>query len=585
MPLLDPIWNTDPTGQARDLLGTFGGEVSLGDSLSSGFQENLSTNPLTQGLRYLELQKARVGSQYSSRLGGMSASLEGTEAKTPIISIEEQNDRLSQEELIGQLKPYEGETVEGLELRIKYKKEENIRKAWLSAAPDGVGSILAHFGVGLAASFLDPLNVASAFIPVIGPAKFAKILSQQSGAAGRLGARVTKGMAEGFVGSAAVEPIVLLGTSALGTDYDLYDTFANLAFGTVLGGGLHGMAGFARDSIDARRLRTAIDAISIETRHAAMRAALGQMGEGRIPVGIDNIIRMDLEQSGRLDESTGRIVVRSEDGAPISDAPATVGKVAVTVGDKVDGPGIPMQKSFRTEAQAAEAAKKLEKGGVAATVRKVGEDDHRLSIEIPVDSFIRSPNGEFLAFPTLKSANAAIKQMSDEGLGVGLQLDAVKIGDEYLLVSDVTPLQLSAIKASADEIVLPVEMPARQSGADPKSGINADNMLNDIQTSQSDNNLVFDAKDRTTHEAAERQRTDTSELETVEEVQADLDKLLDEIDQTIDVLEPRADGDSPGALRSELKAELDPHDADIKKAKELKGGLRKAAICILAGGV
>ena len=221
MPLLDPIWNTDPTGRARALLGTFGGEISLGDSLSAGFQENLSTNPLTQGLRYLELQKARVGSRSSSRLGGMSASLEGTEAKTPIISIEEQNDRLSQEELIGQLKPYEGETVEGLELRIKYKKEENIRKAWLSAAPDGVGSILAHFGVGLAASFLDPLNVASAFIPVIGTAKFAKILSQKSGAAGRLGARVKKGMAEGFVGSAAVEPIVLLGTSALGTDYDI----------------------------------------------------------------------------------------------------------------------------------------------------------------------------------------------------------------------------------------------------------------------------------------------------------------------------------------------------------------------------
>ena len=73
------------------------------------------------------------------------------------------------------------------------------------------------------------------------------MLSRQATALGRFSVRTKVGMAEGLVGTALIEPAVLLATKETQYDYDLYDTFANLAFGTIIGGGLHGIGGLIFD--------------------------------------------------------------------------------------------------------------------------------------------------------------------------------------------------------------------------------------------------------------------------------------------------------------------------------------------------
>jgi len=59
------------------------------------------------------------------------------------------------------------------------------------------------------------------------------------GRLGKTGARFAKGAADGAVGAAAVEPLVALQARSEQADYSAMDSLLNIAFGGVLGGGLH----------------------------------------------------------------------------------------------------------------------------------------------------------------------------------------------------------------------------------------------------------------------------------------------------------------------------------------------------------
>lgn len=105
----------------------------------------------------------------------------------------------------------------------------------------------------LATNIIDPVNIASAFIPVVGEAKVASILSRSAaGSLARAGARVGIGAAEGAVGAALVEPLIYAGRTQLQDDYHMSDSLLNIAFGGALGGGLHVTAGHIADTFRAR---------------------------------------------------------------------------------------------------------------------------------------------------------------------------------------------------------------------------------------------------------------------------------------------------------------------------------------------
>lgn len=136
-----------------------------------------------------------------------------------------------------------------LDIMISRKREEIKRQAVISSAPAGFWSGAAQIGVGLAVSIADPLNIASAFIPVMGPARYAGLISSATSGAGRAAVRAKVGAASGLLGAAVVEPLVLSAATQEQADYGLYDSFLNLTFGTVLGGGLHTGLGAIGDVI------------------------------------------------------------------------------------------------------------------------------------------------------------------------------------------------------------------------------------------------------------------------------------------------------------------------------------------------
>lgn len=135
--------------------------------------------------------------------------------------------------------------------------------------------MVARFGVGLAASMLDPLNVASAFVPFLGEARVAAALGGAAAGAGeRFAVRAAVGAGQGFMGAAALEPLNMFLAAQDHDDYTMGDALVNLAFGTVAGGILHAGAGVFAD----RRGRPNW---SPDQNEAAVRQGVAAMVEGR----------------------------------------------------------------------------------------------------------------------------------------------------------------------------------------------------------------------------------------------------------------------------------------------------------------
>ena len=121
----------------------------------------------------------------------------------------------------------------------------------------------AKLAVGIGTSFLDPINIGASFVPIYGQLRFARSIAKaksmgvKSSKAFR-NTRLKRGVAEGAVGATLIEPLVYGVAQRVQADYDIYDSFLNVAFGTVIGGGLHVGAGKLRDMNTARKFNARV---------------------------------------------------------------------------------------------------------------------------------------------------------------------------------------------------------------------------------------------------------------------------------------------------------------------------------------
>lgn len=181
---------------------------------------------------------------------------------------------------------------EALRILIRRKQEELARKSILSRAPDGFFSQAGIVAAGLLGSVIDPLNLASAFIPVVGEARMAALVGRY----GVTGARFARGGIEGAVGAAVVEPLVLGVATEEQADYGYMNSLLNLAFGTVLGAGLHVGGGAIADAVARRRgvptLGERLRAMDPAIHEKVGRAAVTQTATGRA-IDLEPIARQD----------------------------------------------------------------------------------------------------------------------------------------------------------------------------------------------------------------------------------------------------------------------------------------------------
>jgi|TARA_R100000149_G_scaffold44883_1_gene17890 hypothetical protein len=210
-------------------------------------------------------------------------------------------------------------------------------RSTLNRSRGGFGLGAAQFGTMLAGSVIDPLNIASAFIPTVGAARMATMAAKY----GKTGSRLVGGAINGTVGAVAVEPLVV-GQAFLeqDTDYGLMDSFLNVTFGAVLGGGLHAGFGKISDRIEASSVkrealaRAIVDAVNdqevqagkiIEVEEAAKDADIIAAANDRLAK--DRSVR-GVER--RFDPKTGDIVeetvIREDDVTTLGEPAKRKGK-------------------------------------------------------------------------------------------------------------------------------------------------------------------------------------------------------------------------------------------------------------------
>jgi hypothetical protein len=146
--------------------------------------------------------------------------------------------------------PAGGYTQSAVDILIKRQRNQSLLREIDAATPYSWVGTPVRGGAMLLAGLADPLNVASAFVPVVREARVASMLARagESGLA-RAGARAAIGAAEGFAGAAALEVPTYGLRTAMQDDYSLTDSLVNMAFGTALGGGMHAVGGAIGDHL------------------------------------------------------------------------------------------------------------------------------------------------------------------------------------------------------------------------------------------------------------------------------------------------------------------------------------------------
>lgn len=272
--------------------------ATMGQSLQTTAEEALIYSPTSSIRRMLEMKQAEDGGLVGDVKSGAASqwtlpSDDDTRTPpTPMVPAEVARQKIKDSGLELTV-PDAGIREGALDILMERKRDEVRRRDILNRSTSGFGAGSARLGTALAASMLDPLNVASAFIPVVSAARNAAMMGKTASFAGRTGVRARVGAVEGTVGAAVVEPLIYAAASQEQADYDLYDSLLNIGFGTVLGGGLHAGFGAAADALSKGKhwsqarasadedLPQILERVDPETREAALRTAVAQSVEGR----------------------------------------------------------------------------------------------------------------------------------------------------------------------------------------------------------------------------------------------------------------------------------------------------------------
>ena len=566
-------------------------QFDLGTSVGASFDDALHFNPTASLFRIGELNVARGvqdrSSKINRRLDPESFLDYGGEDPDLVerISVEEQAEVIAEAGLTGLLEPQFGETRESLDLLIDWKRQETARQNVLDNARKGGLTFTAQLGAGLLGSMLDPLNVGSAFVPIFGHARFASQLGQTASVFGRGAIRAKRGFIEGAAGAAMVEPVVLLAAQEQQADYDHVDSMANLAFGSVLGGGLHGLGGFFKDRLrPPKNIQDASDAhngLSDENRHQNMSTAAGMIANGQMVYGLDVQMRMQMQNA--TDTGVGYI----RNGGQGNLEPIIQG--LPQGGERVAGERFFVRTgdTYKTSGQARKARSDLQRAGHEAQQRSVEGGGYEMDLAVTANVFMHRPDGSYLSFPTRKSAINLREQLKkDKVITDGL---VIRIGDEFFILDKemAGPVVTKAIKENSKTIELPPAMPDIQTVTlPPNSSFNPSSISKQVpdpvtaqrvvQEAHSPENLIFYNQEQKILERVRSQREAfVDDLETIDLIISETDKIQKETE----ALRTEIDDET----LSELDAVDDIAQADknIEDTKQIGEAYVRAAACVM----
>jgi hypothetical protein len=171
---------------------------------------------------------------------------------------------------------------ERVDLIIDRIRERRLREGIMQVGPKGILPTVATLGTTLASYIVDPIELGSAFVPVVGQAKYAQYIRRL----GKYRGRIVAGAQEGTVGAILTEPLYRTLSDVHQIDVSMTDSLFNIGIGTILGGGF----GMIRGRLSSRTA----DSIEADIRNRTQRRG-GKYAKDLI------------EEEGRLSFSMGLI--------------------------------------------------------------------------------------------------------------------------------------------------------------------------------------------------------------------------------------------------------------------------------------
>jgi len=401
-------------------------------------------------------------------------------------------------ELITQLKdleleldvPEQGLTQNQFDYLVKIQQNQNRYNAVLARAPDGFASKAASLGTSFAVAALDPLNIASGFIPFYGEARYSALLANSVGRFGRAAARARVGFVEGAAGAALLEPANYGLSLYEQRDYTLGNVLENIMFGGVLSAGLHAGVGSLHDVLMKNKpiqLAEPVDGngkiltkVNPDLRNAASKVAIGQVMNGYLP-NVESILKLDpnyeilnrqwntiLHTNSNLIDPTKQITVTgrevipfdplsppvltikpNEPGPEIASTANPRSLSSLTLAPSLTGTGEFRSFVSRSEAEKIQSTIFRRTGEVLA-IKQTGDGRFVLLREF-ADKPLRDGNGSIIAFDTERAAKKGIKSITslkDRNITPVQFLQDGKL--KFALFENPDPRFLEAVKSNPD---------------------------------------------------------------------------------------------------------------------------------------
>ena len=223
-----------------------------------------------------------------------------------------------------------------VDIMVDRKKKERERQSIMERGPKGSWNPLsggfyvgaAKLAVGIGTSFLDPINIGASFIPIYGQARFARSIAKAKGmnvksAKAFRNTRLKRGAIEGAGGALIIEPLVYGVAQRIQADYDIYDSFLNVAFGSVIGGGLH---------VGAGKLKDMNTNANFQARIRINRENLSKGDNGKPEVDLykeyypDEVVN-EMMRLDQMDSETRKLLLQKGIGDMMLDEPVNLGPI------------------------------------------------------------------------------------------------------------------------------------------------------------------------------------------------------------------------------------------------------------------
>lgn len=228
-------------------------QSSLGDRLAAQAAQSLPSLRVFQTLREAAAGGEDIGLGANPEgdlvvpeaAAARQAEFAARRAAIPDISIDDAKARVKQESLEGHLTLPNQSSIKSpvLDLMIQDAHEQRDRQVAIQQGPQGFLPDALGAITSIGAGMIDPLNIAAFSIPVVGEARWGKIIASAGDSMlARAGLNAGRGAVQGAVGTAALQPLDWWYATRDGQDYTMADALKSIALGAGMGAAAH--AGF-----------------------------------------------------------------------------------------------------------------------------------------------------------------------------------------------------------------------------------------------------------------------------------------------------------------------------------------------------